>query len=301
MGKLDIESIRKIISNYKGIVADDNGPGWDFSQIEVQGINIIGKIEPMVYYDFLEPEENAYLSLIFSMNDFITSGLKPDLSLVDFEAINFQGSDFLDYISEILSLLGRRGIKMLAAHTGSYGNIKSGVAGSMALIAVNKHPKFSLRRIRKNHKIYIIGKLGLEYEFFRDKITGNSSSSIKIQDLSIEKMIEDIEEVSSEIYYIHDLAEGGLIRALKEIEPVLNHGFNIDLLDIAKIKADCLSPSEALEASSSGAALIISSESYKPNYRYGFISIHKAESGILVNGSPYKERGDIISDLFKNQ
>ncbi len=298
MGKIEIKNIKKIIEKHKDDIVKDNGLGWDYSKFDLNGITVVGKIEPMVYYNFLEPVENSKLSVLFGLNDFLTSGLMPELALVDFESVGEKKEDFIEYVENIILELGKRGIKLLAAHTGDYGNISQGVSGSIALISLNKKPKYSPEKIPREYGIFVSGTLGLEYRYFMERKIGIKDPKTFPEDLSVENILKCL---NNKVYYVHDLSEGGLFRGLMELTEMLGHGFNIEAQKIEAIKIPELSAEKVIEASSSGAIIIIADSNYAPPKNCKIVRLETAENGIFLDGQRFIGSGDIILDLFKNK
>jgi len=297
MGKIALDKLSYLLRKYKTTMVKDNGIGWDYSHAVRNNIDIIAKIEPMMFYKFLRPEENAQLSFIFAHNDFLTSGVRPEYALVDFEKVKDAGIDFEYFLESMLGIFNERGIKLLSAHTGDYGNTEEGISGSLALLTIAKKPKFGLKRIKKPYKIVLIGELGLEYKFFNERIN-KQNSTVKISDLSVENYISLLDK---RVYYVHDLAEGGLLRALYELKYVLGHGFEINSVNIEKILAPDLPIESALEVSSSGAIIIITKNKFELPSHIPHIPILASDHEILLDGKPIEPKGDIIQELFKNK
>lgn len=298
MGKIEINDLRSIIEKHRDTIVEYNGLGWDYSMTESNGTTIIGKIEPMVYYNFISPAENAKLSVIFALNDFLTSGLIPEFALIDFESVGQNRKDFMDYVEKVIYELGRKKVKLLAAHTGEYGNISQGVSGSISLISLNKKPKYSLKKIQEDYKIFVAGTLGKEYKYFLERKSGIDEKTTFPEDLSIEDKIKCFNE---HVYYVHDLSEGGLYRGLLELEEILGHGFSLNSKEIKKLKIAELTVEKAIEASSSGSVIILADGNYeKPEY-CKMINLERAEKGILLDGEMIESNGDVILDIFKNK
>jgi len=73
-----------------------------------------------------------------------------------------------------------------SGHTGSYGNLDFGIAGSIAFMGFDE-PIFDYRRIREDDLYYSIGRLGNELSYFKERRKGVHSPS----ELSIERYIKN--------------------------------------------------------------------------------------------------------------
>ncbi|MGC8644734.1 MAG: AIR synthase-related protein [Thermoplasmata archaeon] len=301
-GKAEIGELRGIIRKHRDGMLKSNVIGSDFSFLNERGENMIFKIEPMVYYHFLSPEENARLSLTFPMNDFLTSGTFPGIAMVDFERPRDSGKDYWRYVDSLLGLLEIKGIKVASGHTGNYGNLRSGVAGSMALIGFRK-PLFSYARIRKGDAFFVVGRIGLETRYFYEKKM-YGRSEVPIEELSVEKYVVSLLKESKTVHYIHDLSEGGLIRALQEVAFLNNEGFEINYSSVRHLIGDVNKGSKLsrLSSSSSGSILV----SIGVEHRERFENIARRNSWpyaeVKRGGKNVRLDGKIVSaeDRFSN-
>lgn len=297
MGKIGLDRLSYFIEKHRSAMVKNNGIGWDYSHTTKRGIDIIAKIEPMMFYNFLEPEENAQLSFIFALNDFLTSGVWPEYAMIDFENIKGAGEKFEKFMESMLKILKMRRIKLLAGHTGDYGNIEEGISGSISLLSVTRKPRFSLNRVKKPYKVILMGNLGLEYRYFYERLN-KLEARTKITDLSIERYLPFLD---NKVYYVHDLAEGGLARALLELTYVLGHGFQLHSSHLEKIIALNLPVDKAVEVSSSGAVIVIANSEYRIPLQIPNILLEVGDSDVLLDGKPLRPKRDIIQELFKNK
>ncbi len=301
-GKLPLKDIQKIIRDGSDIMVESNRIGSDFSWHDGSSSRLILKIEPMVYYGFLNPRENAFLSLLFPLNDFLVSGTTPSLALIDFEQPKGSGKEYFDYVSSMFSELRWENIKVASGHSGNYGNLTYGVCGSMALIGFGR-PLFDYRRITSSDSFYVMGKLGYEYLYFARKKVGREISA---RDLSVRNKMDVILGMRDMVHYVHDLSEGGLIRGLKELSSLTGSGFNLN-----SAKARPLIPRSLIDletrifsASSSGAVVAAVGTPKKKEFereleREGmeYYEIERRDRGIKVDGKPGEE-GDAISSII---
>jgi len=86
-GKASLDEIKQILENNRRVMLKSNVVGSDFSFLKVNSSIITFKIEPMVFYESLSIDENALLSVLFPLNDFITSGTWPSIAMVNFESL----------------------------------------------------------------------------------------------------------------------------------------------------------------------------------------------------------------------
>lgn len=301
MGKLRLDALKKLMENNKDIMVNDNVIGSDFSTI-MDSANLIVKIEPMMYYEFLTPQENAKLSYIFIQNDFLTSGLNPQYALIDFESPSGANECYMDFIQKMYEILRYDGIKLASAHTGDYGNIKYGITGSIALIAFGK-PRYGIHRLNDKSSFFIIGRLGLEYKFFSDKAYKRESNILE-GDLSLFKTMKYIEDFKANVEYIHDIAEGGLLRAMEEISISIGHGLRISENELEKIVPPELSylEDEILSVSSSGAAIVSipsnEAENFKASVKEKAAELEIVEDGLWVGGKMLTSRDDKLYEIL---
>ncbi len=302
MSKIDIRSLEKIIKENQDIMVESNVIGADFSLIDKCG-GVTAKIEPMMYYDFLTPKENALLSFIFIENDFLTSGLSPEYAMIDFESPKGEFERYKIYMNEIYKIMRKNSIKLVSAHTGDYGNINYGITGSMVLISFNR-PIFSLEKISVDSSFYLIGKIGLEYKYFEHKIN-EKYRKVNERDLSISELIDKLKGFNGKIEYVHDLAEGGLYRALQEISHHLKTGFKLSFSDLSKLIPDDLMElgTDIFYVSSSGAAIVSlakGEEKEFENYmKHEFAKIRKVSRGLWIDDNKLEIKEDLLSEILK--
>lgn len=282
MGKIELEKLRNLIGNNLDVMVKDNVIGSDFSTIS-SPINIIVKIEPMMYYEFLTPQENATLSYIFIQNDFLTSGISPEYAMIDFESPEGENDNYIDFIEKMYGILRSNNVKLASAHTGNYGNIKYGIAGSIALIASGK-PIYGIHRINKESTFFAIGKLGQEYKFFKDKMD-RKNSNVQEKDLSISNILNEIKNLEVNVEYIHDIAEGGLLRSMEELSSYLGRGLRVsenELKDLTPQELLYLK-NDIISVSSSGSAIISVPSNEKENFK-SYMKGKVAEIEIVKEG-----------------
>ncbi|MGC8546626.1 MAG: AIR synthase-related protein [Thermoplasmata archaeon] len=302
MGKIELEKLINLIEKNRDVMVRDNVIGSDFSTINLP-INIIVKIEPMMYYEFLTPKENATLSYIFIQNDFLTSGIGPEYAMIDFESPDGANDDYIDFIQKMYEILRSNRVKLATAHTGNYGNIKYGIAGSIALIAYGK-PIYGIHRLNDESSFFVMGKLGLEYMFFKDKID-KKKSIVQEKDLSISNILNEIKNIEVKVEYIHDIAEGGLIRSMEELSNYLGRGLRISENEMKDITPQELLylKNDILSVSSSGSAIISvprkEKENFK-NYMEGKVAeIEVVKEGLWLDNQRLVSKEDKLYEILK--
>ncbi|MEM0128078.1 MAG: AIR synthase-related protein [Thermoplasmatales archaeon] len=290
-GKVDLERLSKIITNHRSAMLESNVIGSDFSFGNFGGRTLIFKIEPMVYYPFLTSIENAMLSLIFPMNDFLTSGREPKIAMIDIEKPADAGDDYWNYVDFLLLELEHRNIKVASGHTGNYENTISGVAGSLALVGFQR-PIFSYKRMTKEDAFYVVGRIGAEMEFFLERMKPGKRA-FDLEDLSIEKYVRLFSSYKKDIHYVHDLSEGGLIRGLEEISILNRRGFDVNYSATRPLIVDERPGRRAikLSSSSSGSIVVSVDREYKKEFEdiatansWQFAEIRCKGRDVTVNG-----------------
>jgi hydrogenase maturation factor len=303
-GKAGLKDIRNILKRNRGVMLKSNIIGSDFSFLKRKEEYLVFKIEPMVFYRSLSINENALLSVIFPLNDFVTSGTWPSIAMIDFEGPTGAGKEFYEYVDRILHLLGERGIKVASGHTGSYGNLGYGVAGTMALVGFNE-PIFSFRRVSREDSFYSVGLLGNELSFFRERKGGNVAKDPL--DLSIETYISEFLKIRKAVHFVHDISEGGLMRALGELSYLLHFGFNVESGDLKPVTAEGVRDyGSRIFSSSSSGSLVVSVDSKrkkefekvaKDNSWYVF-EIGKTAGGVTLDGKRYEAADSVLDFLL---
>ncbi|MEM0134484.1 MAG: AIR synthase-related protein, partial [Thermoplasmatales archaeon] len=255
LGKAGLKEISAVLKKNSDSILKTNVVGSDFSFFKYGKTNLVFKIEPMIFYKSLTIQENALLSVLVPINDFSTSGTWPSIAMIDFEKPVDVGEEFFDYVDAVFQNLRDRRIKVASGHTGSYGNLGYGVAGTMALVGF-KRPIFSFKRIKEDDSYYSVGKLGAELSFFKHKKEGSKADSPL--DLSIEKYVKEFIKIRSIVHYIHDISEGGLMRALGEVSALVRSGFNVSSQDVENVAAKGTEEygARVFSASSSGALIV---------------------------------------------
>jgi hydrogenase maturation factor len=305
IGKIDLEEINKILNKNNEVMLKGNRVGSDFTFLSRGRINIIFKIEPMVFYDFLTPKENAVLSVLFPMNDFLTSGTWPSIAMMDFERPSGAGREYFDYMGHVFEILKERKIKVASGHTGWYGNLGYGVAGTMALLGF-KRPVFSFKRLKSRDLFYSVGNIGKELLYFSNR-KNKGGNGIEPLELSIEKYIVQLIRHRKIVHYVHDISEGGLLRALQEICILGDIGFNINSSDLRRTIPRGIKyfSSSIFSASSSGAIIVSVDPSGKNEFEkimkdnsWPFIEIEKRNKGVTLDGKK-EDKNDRIADILR--
>ena len=300
-GKASLDEIKRILENNRGVMLKSNIIGSDFSFLKAYSSNIIFKVEPMVFYNSLSIEENALLSVLFPLNDFVTSGTWPSIAMLNFEKPAKAGKDYFEYIDRVLKILGRRKIKVASGHTGSYGNLDYGVAGSIAFIGF-EDPIFDFRRIREDDLYYSIGALGNELSYFKDSGKGTHAPS----ELSIEIYIREFLRIRKSVHYVHDISEGGLSRGLKEVANITHHGFNVSTAALKTVASKGLRDygPKLFSVSSSGALIVSISQTDEEKFErmlnkksWPSLRIEKKNDGVTLDGKSYDPKDSIIDFL----
>ncbi|MEM0073201.1 MAG: hypothetical protein QW078_02105 [Thermoplasmatales archaeon] len=301
-GKVEIDRLKNIMISHRDAMLESNIIGADFSFGNFGGKTIIFKIEPMVYYSFLTPLENASLSIIFPMNDYLTSGTMPELAMIDFEKPSDVADEYWKYVDFLILGLSDAGVRIASGHTGRYRNIKSGVAGSIALIGF-REPVFSYTKIGNHDAFYVVGKIGTEMMFFEERMK-HKRSRIGLKELSIEKYVNSLLPYGGKVHYIHDLAEGGLIRGLEEISYLIGGGFDVSYNSVIKLIADGIpgGKSVKLSSSSSGSIVVALDQNFKEEFEdiarrkeWDYAEIRRSGNGVRIDGRRVRSR-----DLFSN-
>jgi hydrogenase maturation factor len=303
IGKVGINEIRRILRRNKDSILWSNVIGSDFSFLKSGSTNLIFKIEPMVFYKHMTVQENAFLSVTYPLNDFLTSGTWPSFAMIDFERPSKSGEEFYDYVDGILDNLRQRNIKVASGHTGSYGNIDYGVAGTMALLGLRR-PIFSFRRVDEDDSYYFIGSIGNELSFFKHR--GDEGSHVIASELSVESYVKELIRIRAIVHYIHDVSEGGLMRALEEISDLVKSGFNVSSEDLLKVSAKGVEEYGAglFSASSSGSLVVSVSSGGKEEFErvmhrksVPIFKIGRRKRGITLDGKRASGRDGILDFL----
>jgi hydrogenase maturation factor len=305
IGKIDLEKINEILTKNSEVMLKGNRIGSDFTFLSSGSLNIIFKIEPMVFYEFLTPEENAALSIIFPMNDFLTSGTWPSIAMIDFERPSGSGGEYFGYMDHVFEILKERKIKVASGHTGGYGNLSYGVAGTMAILGF-KRPVFSFKRLKGKDLFYSIGNIGKELLYFSNK-KNNRENGIETHELSVEKYITKLIRHRKIVHYVHDISEGGLLRALQEICILQNTGFDVNSRELKRTVPRGAEDfwSNIFSASSSGAIIVSIDPSGKNEFEkimkdnsWPFIEIEKRKEGVTLDGRK-EDKNDRIADILR--
>lgn len=305
-GKFELKEIKKIISENSDSMVKTNVIGSDFSHVATKGREFIFKIEPMIYYDFLAPTENAYLSFTFPMNDFLCSGRGPSYAMIDFESPSKSGKDYLSFIRELYKLLRKYDISLVSAHTGRYSNSNYGVLGSLALIGTER-PIFCPGRIKGNDTFFAVGKLGIELLFFSNSMK-RMKNRINKKRVSVEGFVDAMKENRKTVHFIHDLSEGGLVRGLEELEVLTGRGFDIQTTGFTDLVPEGLRyfGDKIYFASSSGSLVVAVDSSRESSFRMNMekagIPVAKLErrsKGIRIDGKKLYWKDDIQDMLNK--
>jgi len=303
LGKIGIQDLERMMKRHGAVMLKSNRIGSDFSFMNLKGISMVFKMEPMVYYPFLSSQENAKLSLAFPMNDFLTSGTFPQVAMIDMEKPMDVGKEYWDYVDSLFTLFEGKGIKIASGHTGNYENIRSGVVGSIALIGYRK-PVFSYLRIRERDAFYLIGSIGLETRYFYEK-RKYGKSTISEETLSVEKYVLPLLRVKG-VHYIHDLSEGGLIRGLREVSLLTGKGFRVQYSGVKHLLSGLRYGSrvERVSSSSSGSILVSvgfrerkSFEDFVTKKGWPFTEIPAGGRGVTLDGKVAVEY-DIFPDVM---
>jgi hydrogenase maturation factor len=303
IGKVALKDIKGILERNADVMLSSNVIGSDFSYLQKGGAHLVLKIEPMVFYKHLSVEENAILSVIFPLNDFVTSGTWPTIAMIDFERPKGAGIEFYKFVDSVLDVLRERRIKVASGHTGNYGNLGYGVAGTMAFIGMKK-PVFNFKRIRETDSFYSVGLLGDEMSFFRGRKMGDRSRSPN--DLSLEPYVSKFLKMRRAVHFVHDLSEGGLERGLNEISHLVNSGFNVTSRDLRSV-----TPIEVKEygnrifSSSSSGSLVVSVDSGRRDEfeaeatgnSWPFFEIEKKGKGVTLDGRKFG-KADTMLDFI---
>lgn len=297
---MSLKRIEEILRDNGDLMLKTNVIGSDFSFMKKGSLSLVFKIEPMVYYGFLTPSENAALSLTFPMNDFRASGTEPAIAMVDMERPTEAGTEYFEYIKLLFAEIRKRRMKIASGHTGSYGNVGYGVSGTMALLGFDK-PVFSFKQMREDDVYYSIGTIGTEYLFFLSKIQ-RKRARLDVSRMSIETYVPTLISNRKMVHYIHDISEGGLLRALAEISLLSKKGF-----DVSQEKLECVSEkgikgmgSRLISVSSSGALVVSVDHTKKDEFErvmedksWPHMEIETKTKGITLDG----ERVDYSDDL----
>jgi hydrogenase maturation factor len=303
IGKATTKEIDHILTKNRDVMLESNVLGSDFSFLKIRTSDLVFKMEPMVFYKFLTAQENAALSVTFPINDFIASGTWPSIAMTDFEKPKGVGKEFFDYVTQVLRNLGERKIRIASGHTGFYGNVGHGVVGSMALIGL-EGPIFSFARIEKDDSFYSVGYLGTELSYFRGK--QERKSNTKPSDLSIEKYVKEFLKMRRTVHYVHDMSEGGLIRAIGEVSELIKSGFNVGSEHLKSISARGAEDYgvNVLSASSSGSVIVSVERGRKEEFEgkmkenaFPFIEIEKRKKGVTVDGKKFSPRDSVVNFL----
>ncbi len=302
-GKAKIGEIKRFLAENRDVMLETNVIGSDFSFSSRHVKDLVFKIEPMVFYSSLTSQENAVLSVLFSMNDFLTSGTWPTFAMIDFERPNGAGEEYLDYMNSLINCLRERGIRVAAGHTGNYGNIRYGVSGAIALIGLER-PVFSFRRIREDDTFFVLGTIGEEVSYFR--ASKRRSKPYAPEDLSIEKYITGLLKVKSAVHYIHDVSEGGLKRALQETSELTGLGFNVSSASLKSSSATGIRGyGKKLFSASSSGALILSVDSKRiggferlaAENGWKYFEVEKTGDGVTLDGKDYDTKDEVVKFL----
>ncbi len=303
IGKVGLRDVKGILHRNKGSMIESNVIGSDFSFLKRKATNLIFKIEPMVFYKFLSTRDNARLSAIFPLNDFVTSGTMPSIAMIDFEKTSESGKEFYGYMDGVFKFLNERKIKVASGHTGNYGNLGYGVAGTMALVGFKK-PIFNYKRIEKEDSFYLVGKLGAELSYFQDTFRGKRSRYIA--ELSIEGYVGEFVKRSKMVHYLHDLSEGGLLRALREVSELVGCGFNVEskMMEAVAVKEVRDYGARIFSASSSGSVIASVDSKRKKEFEntmneksWPFFEIETKKKGITLNNKTFNGK-DIIAEVL---
>lgn len=303
IGKVELGEVKEILRKNKRSMLDSNVIGSDFSFLKRKATNLIFKIEPMVFYKFLSTTDNARLSAIFPLNDFVTSGTMPSIAMIDFEKTSESGKEFYGYVDSVFKFLNERKIKVASGHTGNYGNLGYGVAGTMALVGFKK-PIFNYQRIEKEDSFYLVGKLGAELSYFRDTYRGKRSRYVA--ELSIEGYVAEFVKRSKTVHYLHDLSEGGLLRALREVSELVGCGFNVESkkMEAVAVKEVKEYGARIFSASSSGSVIASVDSKRKKEFEntmneksWPFFEIEKKKKGITLDNKIFSGE-DIIAEVL---
>ncbi|MEM0129876.1 MAG: hypothetical protein QXW75_00255 [Thermoplasmatales archaeon] len=301
-GKIEIDRLKNIISSHRNAMLESNVIGSDFSFGNFGGKTVVFKIEPMVYYPFLTPLENARLSIIFPMNDYLTSGTMPNLAMIDLEKPSDVADEYWKYVDFLILALSKAGVRIASGHTGRYRNIRSGVAGSIALIGFQE-PEFSYAKIGNQDAFYVVGTIGKEMMFFEERLK-HTRSGIGLEGLSIEKYVKSLLPYRRNVHYIHDLSEGGLIRGLEEISYLIGGGFDVSYSSVMHLIADGVvgGKSVRLSASSSGSIVVALDPKFKEKFEdiarkkvWNYAQIRRRGNGVRIDGKRVRSR-----DAFSN-
>lgn len=302
IGKIGMNEISKILKRNRDTMLKSNVLGSDFSFLRHGPVDLVFKIEPMVFYKTLSVQDNGLLSVVFSINDFVTSGTWPSISMIDFEKPASSGNDFFEYINSVFRYLKERRVQVASGHTGSYGNLGYGVAGTMALLGF-KRQLFSFKRIRNDDSFYVLGNLGKELSFFRRPRVKNGYKAI---DLSIEKYIKELLKIKEIVHYAHDISEGGLVRALKEISALTHFGFNVKSRELNAIAARGVEEygSRIFSSSSSGSLVVSVYSRRKEEFEelikrnsWPFLEIERRGKRVTLDNRAYNLKDSVLEFL----
>lgn len=300
---MGLKEIKGILTRNREAIMESNVIGSDFSFLKQGTMNLIFKIEPMVFYKSLTIFENSLLSVIFPLNDFLTSGTWPSIAMIDFEKPVNAGNEFYDYVDGIFKNLMDRNIKVASGHTGSYGNLNYGVAGTMALLGLKK-PIFSFKRVKDDDSYYFLGTIGNELSFFKHK--GKRGRGISPLDLSVERYVKELIRIRSIVHYIHDISEGGLMRALMEISQLVKSGFNVSSQDLLRTSARGIEEygTGIFSASSSGSLIVSVDSKGKEEFErvmirnsWPMFEIERTRGGITVDKKKMNDKDGILEFL----
>lgn len=305
IGKAGLRELKSILKRNKEVMLGSNLIGSDFSFMRRNSRDLIFKIEPMMYYDFLTAEENAALSILFPLNDFLTSGTTPSIAMLDFEKPKRAGDEYFDFIDRVFEELRLKKIRVASGHTGNYGNLEYGIGGSIAMVGF-KRPVFSYQRIRKDDAIYFVGDIGAESSYFSEMEKG--AGHRRISDLSIEGYVKEFLSIRKSVHYLHDLSEGGLMRGLEELSELSHSGYNVlpGLIGKQPEKMGSHS-SNPFTDSSAGCIIAAVSLTRKDEFEtllrkksWTYMEIERVKKGVTLDGRIYDRSDSTVRMLTRS-
>ncbi len=302
-GKAGLTELKSLLKKNKEVMLGSNLIGSDFSFMRRSSRDLVFKIEPMMYYDFLTTEENAALSILFPLNDFLTSGTMPSIAMLDFEKPKLAGDEYFDYIDRVFKDLRSKKIRVASGHTGNYGNLGYGIAGSIALVGF-KRPVFSYQRIRKDDAIYFVGDIEAESSYFRERGVRHR----RIYDLSIERYVKELLKIRRSVHYVHDLSEGGLMRGLEELSELSHSGYNVVPGLIGKQAHKKVGyTSNPFTDSSAGCIVAAVSRTLKGEFEtllrknsWTYMEIERVKKGVTLDGRDYDPSDSTVRLLTRS-
>ncbi|MFX0099192.1 MAG: AIR synthase related protein [Candidatus Hodarchaeota archaeon] len=255
-GKFQVENLKQIVLSKLGRkhpkVIIPPGVGRDFNAVELSnGKILVTTTDPLYVNPIFGIKDAAWLGFQIILSDFLMSSVNPQYAIFSLNLPNSISHDTLEQIWSILDAeCSRTNISIISGHTGSYDGCEFPIIGTGTMIGTcDKGKILNTDNISSESDILLVNNPGMEAIASLIKIDGRTGKDVfgpdyeKMKEsawnsLSFETPVHIIQEIISKytkngqdflIEAMHDVAEKGVLGAVKELCEATKLGCNLNL------------------------------------------------------------------------